>query len=144
MRMSALRNTCAILVLALVACKDSDSGVAGSPAGASTTGASGARPAAPAIPVDVAAVAAQTVIDAIVATGQIEAAQAIELRPETEGRLAEILMQEGAEVKQGTPLFKVDDGELKAQVARLEADRDLAEQALTRTKDLMTQNASSA
>jgi membrane fusion protein (multidrug efflux system) len=46
-------------------------------------------------------------------------------------------------VGRGTPLFKVDDAELKAQVARAEADRDLAQQSLTRTKELLEQKASS-
>ena len=45
--------------------------------------------------------------------------------------------------RQGTPLFKVDDAELKAQVARAEADRDLAQQSLARTQDLLAQKASS-
>ncbi len=84
-----------------------------------------------------------TVVDAILATGQIEAVQSIELRPEVDGRLERILVREGAEVVKGTALFKVDDAELKAQVARLEAERDLAEQALRRTRELLAQNASS-
>ena len=50
-------------------------------------------------------------------------------------------VREGAAVTVGEPLFKVDDGELKAQVARAEADRDLAEQALARTKQLLAENA---
>jgi membrane fusion protein (multidrug efflux system) len=40
-------------------------------------------------------------------------------------------------------LVRIDDQELKAQVARAEADRDLARQALARTKDLLAQRASS-
>jgi membrane fusion protein (multidrug efflux system) len=97
----------------------------------------------PPMAVEVAAARVDTVVDAILATGEIEALQHIELRPEVEGRLEEILVREGAEVRQGTPLFKVDDAELRAQVARLEADRDLAEQALRRTRELLEQNASS-
>ncbi len=97
----------------------------------------------PPVPVEVTVAFPDTVVDAILSTGQIEAVQSIELRAEGEGRLAEILAREGTEVAQGTPLFKVDDAELKAQVARLEAERDLAEQALTRTRELITRNASS-
>jgi len=52
-------------------------------------------------------------------------------------------VREGAEVVKGTPLFQVDDGELKAEVARAEADRDLARQALERTRELIDQQASS-
>jgi membrane fusion protein (multidrug efflux system) len=82
-------------------------------------------------------------VDAILATGQIEAYQSVELRPDIEGRIAEILVREGAPVGEGTPLFKVDDAELKAEVARAEAERDLARQSLARTKELLEQKASS-
>jgi len=95
------------------------------------------------MPVEVAVARTDTVIDAILASGQIEALQSIEIRPDIEGRLAHILVREGAAVAKGTPLFKVDDGELRAEVARAEADRDLARQALERTRELMGQRASS-
>jgi membrane fusion protein (multidrug efflux system) len=91
--------------------------------------------------VEVVAARTDTIIEAITATGQIEAMQSIELRPEVDGRLLDILVREGAEVARGTPLFKVDDAELKAQVARAAADRDLAQQALNRTKQLLQEKA---
>ena len=123
-----------ILALLLVAaCKKANS-AAGGPGGGGM----------PPMPVEVSVAQRDTVVDAIAATGQIEAIQAIDLRPEVEGRIMDILVREGQEVEKGTPLFKVDDGELKAQVARATADRDLARQALERTKQLMAQNASSA
>src|SRR6266699_7020408 len=80
----------------------------------------------------------------VVAALAIAAVQSIDLRPEVDGRIVEILIREGQEVEQGTPLFKVDDAQLKAQVAQLEAQRDLALQALARAKELAQQNASSA
>jgi len=95
------------------------------------------------MPVEVAAAIRDTVVDAIAATGQIEAIQSIELRPEVSGRITDILVREGQEVGDGTALFKVDDAELKAQVAQAEAERQLARQALERTKQLIAQNASS-
>jgi len=95
------------------------------------------------MPVEVAAAIRDTVVDAIAATGQIEAVQSVELRPEVDGRIVEILVREGQLVNAGTGLFKVDDAELKAQVARAEADRDVAQRNLERTKQLMVQNASS-
>jgi membrane fusion protein (multidrug efflux system) len=123
-----------ILALLLVAaCKKANSAGAG-------PGGGGMPP----MPVEVSVAQRDTVVDAIAATGQIEAIQAIDLRPEVEGRIMDILVREGQEVEKGTPLFKVDDAELKAQVARATADRDLARQALERTKQLIAQNASSA
>jgi membrane fusion protein (multidrug efflux system) len=95
------------------------------------------------MPVEAAAARSDTVTDAILATGQIEALQSIELRPEVEGRIVRILVREGSLVARGTPLFKIDDAELKAQVAQVTAERDLARQSLTRTRDLLGQKASS-
>jgi membrane fusion protein (multidrug efflux system) len=95
------------------------------------------------MPVEAAAARSDTVVDAILATGQIEALQAVELRPDVEGRLVQILVREGAVVARGTPLFKIDDAELKAQVAQITAERDLARQSLNRTRDLLGQKASS-
>jgi membrane fusion protein (multidrug efflux system) len=106
--------------------------------GPQTQGGPGARGGArPAAPVDVAVAERRRVEDAIAGTGQIEALQSIELRPDVEGRIVDILFREGSRVARGTPLFKVDDAELRAQVARAEAERDLALQALTRTRQLI-------
>jgi len=121
-----------LLVAAPAACKKATSAGGGGPGGGGF-----------AMPVEVATAIRDTVVDAIAATGQIEAIQSIELRPEVSGRITDILVREGQEVGDGTPLFKVDDAELKAQVAQAEADRQMARQALERTKQLIAQNASS-
>src|SRR5882762_2044012 len=122
-----------LLLAAPAACKKANSAAGGGPGG----------PGGFAMPVEVAAAIRDTVVDAIAATGQIEAIQSIELRPEVSGRITDILVREGQEVADSTPLFKVDDAELKAQVAQAGAERQLARQALERTKQLIAQNASS-
>jgi membrane fusion protein (multidrug efflux system) len=96
-----------------------------------------------AMPVEVAVASRDTVVDAIFATGGIEAVQSIALRPEVSGRLTAILTREGAIIKAGTPLFKIDDAEISADVARLTAEKDLSVQALNRTRELLAQDASS-
>ncbi len=108
-----------------------------------TGGPGGGAGGPPAMPVEVAVARADTVRDEIAATGQIEAVQSIDLRPEVAGRIVAILFHEGQEVDQGEPLFQVDSTELAAQVAQLAAQRDLANQDLARTKDLVSQNAAS-
>ena len=129
---SVTRPILLLMVLAAACAKGDDKG----------GGGAGGRPrVAGPVPGEVKAARVDTVIDAITATGQIEALQAVELRPEVDGRLIEILVREGAEVANGAALFKVDDAELKAQVARAEADRDLAEQALARTNQLLSEKA---
>ena len=125
-----------ILLATLAACNKAES-TAGEGAGAPGN----AGP--PAMPVEAANARADTVVDAILATGQIAALQSIELRPDIEGRLVQILVREGSPVTRGTALFKIDDAELKAQVAQIEAERDLARQSLSRTRDLLKQKASS-
>ncbi|MDX2121114.1 MAG: efflux RND transporter periplasmic adaptor subunit [Gemmatimonadota bacterium] len=124
-------------VLALAACGKKEA--AGGGGGGEGGGGGGF-----ALPVEVAVARQDTVADAVLATGQVEAIQAARLRPEVEGRITEIVMREGAEVGSGDALFRIDDRELKAQVARAEAERDLSEQALTRTRQLLEQNAASA
>ena len=128
-----------ILLLALLAPACSKGGAAPGAGGPGGPGGGGT----PAMLVEVAVARSDTVVDAIAATGEIEAVQSIELRPEVGGRIVAILFQEGQEVAQGAPLFKVDDAELKSQVAQAEADRDLSAQALVRTRQLIADKASS-
>ena len=102
--------------------------------GSARGGGGGTRPA---LPVEVAEARRQRVEEAITGTGQIEAIQSIELRPEVEGRIVEILFREGARITEGEALFKVDDADLRLQVARAEANRDLAAASLQRTRQLI-------
>ncbi len=138
----AFRSAAVVIAvgLAVGGCSGGDDTEGGPPGGAPGGGPGGAPRG---MPVDVVAARLDTVVDAIGATGQIEAVQAIDLRPEISGRLIRILAREGTEVRAGTALFKIDDAELLSQVARLEADRDLAEQALARTRELIERDASS-
>jgi membrane fusion protein (multidrug efflux system) len=125
----------AVMLLAIAACSSAD----GAPKG----GGSGGGGGPPAMPVEAVTATADTVVDAILATGQIEAMHSLELRPDIEGRIEAILVREGASVSKGQPLYQVDDAELEAEVARAEAERDLARQSFTRTRELLAQKASS-
>lgn len=118
----------------LAACNNGDAKAPGGGAGGG---------GAPALPVEVAVAREDTVVDAIQSTGQVEALQSTDLQPDIEGRIVEILMREGAEVAAGQALFRIDDQELKAQVDRAEAERDLSDQALARTRQLLAQDAAS-
>src|SRR5260370_31570245 len=89
------------------ACKKANSAAGGGPGGGGF-----------AMPVEGAAAIRDTVGDAIAATGQIEAVQSVELRPEGDGRIVEILVREGQQVDAGTRRFNVHDAELTAPLAR--------------------------
>jgi membrane fusion protein, multidrug efflux system len=103
--------------------------------------AGGGPPAMPPMPVDVDTARRESVVDAVRATGRIEAVQAIELRPDEQGRVTALLFREGQSVSAGTALVKVDDAMLKAQAERAKADRDLSTQQLERVRRLRAQNA---
>ncbi len=105
--------------------------------------AAGGPPAMPPMPVDVDTARREAVVDAVRATGRIEANQAIELRPDEQGRITELLFREGQMVAEGAPLVKVDDAMIKAQLERAKADKDLSTQQLERVKRLREQNAAS-
>ncbi|MGH2831113.1 MAG: hypothetical protein ACRDJM_11575, partial [Actinomycetota bacterium] len=66
--------------------------------------AGGAPGEMPPMPVDVDTARRGSVVDAVRATGRIEAVQAVELRPDEQGRVVELLFREGQAVAAGTPL----------------------------------------
>src|ERR687896_855165 len=113
-------------------------------AAAHTGGGAGDVAAMPAMPVDAATAQHQALVDGVRATGRVEAVDAVELRPDEQGRITAILFREGQHVARGTPLIKVDDAMLRAQAERAVADRDLANQQLERVRRLRSQNASPA
>jgi membrane fusion protein (multidrug efflux system) len=95
----------------------------------------------PPMPVDVDTARVRPIVDAVRATGRIEAVQAVELRPDEQGRVTAIMFHEGQSVSKGTALVKIDDAVLRAQAERADADRDLARQQLARIRKLKEQNA---
>jgi membrane fusion protein (multidrug efflux system) len=105
--------------------------------------AGGAPQGMPPMPVDVATAKAQNVVNAVRATGRIEALQFVELRADETGRITRLLFREGQFVQAGTPLITIDDGLLRAQAARAAAERDLARQQLERVRKLRADNAAS-
>lgn len=110
---------------------------------AADANAAAAQQEMPPMPVDVASAVEQNVVEAVRATGRIEALQAVELRPDEAGRITRLLFQEGQRVTAGTPLVIIDDALLRAQAARATADRDLAKQQLARVQKLRAENAAS-
>ena len=103
----------------------------------------GAPSGMPPMPVDVDTARYEAIVDAVRATGHIEALQAVDLRPDEPGRVTELLFTEGQRVERGTPLVRIDDAMLRAQAAKARAERDLARQQLERARRLRDQNASS-
>jgi membrane fusion protein (multidrug efflux system) len=114
---------------------------AGGGAGKAGGGAEGSGGSMPPMPVDVDTARVRPIVDAVRATGRVEAVQAVQLRPDEQGRITALLFHEGQYVARGTPLVRIDDAVLRAQAERADADRDLANQQLARVKKLREQNA---
>lgn len=132
-----------IAIFALLARGRLGTGGSAPPGGGGDAAAAGAPPSMPPMPVDVDSARQEPIVDAVRATGRIEAVQAVELRPDEQGRITALLFREGQSVAQGTPLVRIDDAMLRAQRERANADRDLARQQLERVRRLRADNASS-
>jgi membrane fusion protein (multidrug efflux system) len=133
----------AVGVLLLIAAIALVGGRAGWFGGGQTAAAEGMPGEMPPMPVDIDTARISAVVEAVHATGRVEAEQSVELRPDAEGRITALLFREGQPVAEGTPLIRIDDAVLRAQAERAEADRDLARQQLERVRRLHADNATS-
>ena len=104
----------------------------------------GGPPSMPPMPVDVDTARYQSVVDAVRATGRIEALQAVDLRPDEQGRVIGLHFFEGQFVGRGAALVTIAAAMARAQSERATAERDLARQQLERVRLLREQNAASA
>jgi membrane fusion protein (multidrug efflux system) len=90
----------------------------------------------PAMPVKAAAAKIAPALDEAGAVGTLRADEAVTIRPEIAGRVAEIRFNEGQAVARGALLVKLDQAELAAVVASSRAQLKLEEQKLDRAEDL--------
>ncbi len=82
-----------------------------------------------------------TLKESIVITGNIQAEESVDLRTESAGKVTKIFFSEGAKVKQGELLLKINDQELKAQYDRAKARQKLAEEQEYRQRILLKKEA---
>lgn len=93
--------------------------------------------------VDVAAVTRGPAVELVYATGVVEPVLSANVGPEMTGRLAELLVDEGAEVKLGQPLARLENAEQQAEVRELEAKVSNSEIDLQRAEALWTRRTGS-
>ncbi len=74
-------------------------------------------------------------------SGSIEANEQIELRSEISGIVEQIYFEEGTQVQQGQILFRVNDIELRAQLAQVKTAENLASENQRRAKLLLQKEA---
>jgi membrane fusion protein (multidrug efflux system) len=83
----------------------------------------------------------QTFDNNLALSGSIEANEQVEIRSEVSGIVKNIYFQEGSNVTKGQVLFKVNDIELKAQLAQAKTKESLASENERRAKLLLQKEA---
>lgn len=92
-------------------------------------------------PVEVMPIGVMPLRETVGLVGSIAANESAELRPEVPGMIHSIHFEEGALVKQGDLLARLDTRELEAQLAEARASFVLAEQNLERNQSLLEDQA---
>ena len=91
-------------------------------------------------PVEVAAVERRDLVDTLTVVGSLAANESAEIRPELAGLVREILFTEGQMVRKDAVLVRIDDAELRAQLAQVQARFQLAELNVARSENLRETN----
>jgi membrane fusion protein (multidrug efflux system) len=99
-------------------------------------GAAAVKSGPPAMPVKAVAAKTAPAVDEAGAVGSLRADEAVTIRPEIAGRIAEIRFSEGQNVARGAVLVRLDQSELAAVAASSRAQLRLEEQKMERAEDL--------
>lgn len=93
-------------------------------------------------PIPVEAVKARTasIQRRVSAVGKLSAVQSVMLRPEVNGKIAKIYFKEGQTVKEGEPLFKIEDAVFVAKLKATEAALAQAKEEYNRAVKLIERN----
>lgn len=86
-------------------------------------------------------VSPQLMTDEIPIIGRLVPDEEVQLSFETSGKITDIYFEEGSHVKKGDLLAKVNDSQLQAQLARLEAQVPLAQERVYRQSTLLQRDA---
>jgi len=89
--------------------------------------------------VEVAPVTRGPAVEAVYATGTVEPTVMIPLAPRSGGRLAAVQVEEGARVRRGQVLARIESGDLDQTVQEMSAREQLARTNYERARDLVAQ-----
>jgi len=96
------------------------------------------------LPVKAGTVRTGTITEEVSAVGTLLANESVMIRPERDGRIAQIHFAEGQLVKKGTKLVSLDASETEAQLAAARAEATLNRNRLKRAEELKDKNFISA
>jgi membrane fusion protein, multidrug efflux system len=78
--------------------------------------------------------------DKIYSSGTVLANEEVEVRNEIAGKIIKLNFKEGSHVRKGDLLVKLFDEDLRAQLRKLQLQKELAQKSESRQKDLLTAN----
>ena len=79
----------------------------------------------------------RAVTDTIEAAGSVLSLDQVELHPEVSGRLVALAVPEGRQIRQGTVIARVNDADLRAQLAKIQANLEVARKSVARLQPLL-------
>ena len=94
----------------------------------------------PAVLVEVIVAGSEDVASNLEVNGSVLSDEMVELHPEVSGRLIYLNLPDGANVKEGTLLARVNDADLQAQLEQQKTQLELANKTLKRLSDLLKVN----
>ncbi|MEH1834465.1 MAG: efflux RND transporter periplasmic adaptor subunit [Nostoc sp.] len=94
----------------------------------------GAGATQPAIPVKLATVQTETVQESSEFIGSLEAPRSVIIKPQVEGRVTEIFVQEGNRVQQGQVIISLQSDDAQAQLSQAKGGLELAQARLAELK----------
>jgi membrane fusion protein (multidrug efflux system) len=118
--------------LVLIACNSSSS-KENKPAAAPAGGRPGSMP----VQAEAYVVKTRVMSEDLEVPGTLLPYEETEIRPEISGRLVELNIREGAFVNKGTLLAKLFDGDLQAQLQKLQVQLQISEKTVDRYKELL-------
>ncbi len=98
------------------------------------------KPAPSSVIVDVIIATPEPITNIIEANGTVIASEYVELRPEVSGRLTYLNVPEGKTIAKGTVIARVNDADLRAQIAKSRVQLNLAQTTVDRYKKLLDIN----
>ncbi len=121
-------------IIIFSSCGSSDKKSAADKPGGSQTGQGGQQPA---MAVDIFVIKPTLINEKIEVSGSLEANETTEIHPEISGRLVQLNIAEGKFVSKGALLAKIYDGDLQAQIKKLEVQLDIAKTNEERSAQLL-------
>jgi membrane fusion protein (multidrug efflux system) len=112
--------------LSVFACKEKKSQAPG-----------GGGPSSAPLPVEAIIVKSSAISETVEVTGTILPFESTEIRPEISGRITSLNIQEGAQVGRGQLLAKLFDGDLQAELKKLQVQLAIAEKTEERQRELL-------